>query len=113
MAGHLRCIRVACFLFITVATCKADQEKPENNLLTEELYFLSHKIGDNTTNEEFYKNNEIENEYWERILSEKDFTISKPIDIIITTIYGIITTVGLAANGLVFFVIFGGKEIGK
>ena len=37
----------------------------------------------------------------------------KPLDIILVVIYGIITTVGLIANGIVFFVIFARDEISK
>ena len=45
-------------------------------------------------------------------LAKKDGTKVDPLDIILTIFYGVITTVGLIANGFVFFVVFSRGEIG-
>ena len=42
-----------------------------------------------------------------------DRNVLKPMDTALAAMYGIITVVGLVANGVVFFVIFGRNEISK
>lgn len=44
---------------------------------------------------------------------DQDRVNLQPMDTAIIVIYSIITIVGLLANGIVFFVIFAGNEIGK
>nr|CAB3227106.1 C3a anaphylatoxin chemotactic receptor-like [Phallusia mammillata] len=44
---------------------------------------------------------------------EYDRAVLKPMNLTLGVIYAIITLVGLIANGIVFFVIFAGKEISK
>jgi len=38
---------------------------------------------------------------------------AKPLEVTLIVIYGIITTIGLVANGIVFFIIFARNEISK
>lgn len=44
---------------------------------------------------------------------EYDRAVLKPMNLALGVVYAIITLVGLIANGVVFFVIFAGKEISK
>lgn len=72
----------------------------DSNQTTDDLYDIKGELG------------EVGNEYQNHD-PEHDRTVVEPMDKALAVVYVVLTIVGLLANGIVFFVIFGRNEISK